>query len=140
MRTMAMAGAMLGAMLGLATTAWAGGSNYGLAPGARDVQARISEWRVPTPEFARDPAPGPDGNIYIAVMSGNEIARFDPRTQRFTEWDLPPGARPHGLLVDRAGRVWYTGSGTGTIGELDPTTGKGVEHRAPSGGELGVIE
>src|SRR5216117_920382 len=80
-------------------------------------------------------APGPDGNIYIAVMFGNRIVRFDTRAKTFTEWELPPGARPHGLLVDRAGRVWYTGNGNGTIGELDPKTGKVVEHKAPSGGD-----
>ena len=114
----------------------AGGSNYGITPGARpEVLGRISEWTVPTPQFARDPAPGPDGNIYIAVMFGNKIARFDTRAKTFTEWDLPPGARPHGLLVDRTGRVWYTGNGNGTIGELDPQTGKVVEHKAPSGGD-----
>lgn len=116
--------------------AWAGGSNYGVAPGARpDLAGRIAEWPVPTPRFARDPAPGPDRNIYIAVMFGNKIARFDPRAQAFTEWDLPSGARPHGLLVDPRGQVWYTGSGNGTIGQLDPATGKVIEHRAPSGGD-----
>ena len=36
-------------------------------------------------------------------MSGNKVARFDPKTQLFREWDLPPGHRPHGLLVDRGG-------------------------------------
>jgi len=112
----------------------AGGSNYGITPGAlSQVAGKISEWPVPTPQFARDPAPGPDGNIYIAVMHGNKIARFDTKTEKFTEWDLPRGARPHGLLVDPEGIVWYTGNGNGTIGRLDPKTGKVTEYRAPSG-------
>ena len=116
--------------------AWAGGSNYGITPGARaTIEGKISEWPVPTPRFARDPAPGPDGNIYIAVMKGNKIARFDTRTQTFAEWDLPSGARPHGLLVDRTGQVWYTGNGNGTIGQLDPATGKVIEHKTLSGGD-----
>jgi virginiamycin B lyase len=116
--------------------AWAGGSDYAVAPGARPaLGGKISEWAVPTPQFARDPAPGPDGNIYIAVMRGNKIARFDTRAKSFTEWALPSGARPHGLLVDREGQVWYTGSGNGTIGQLDPATGKVIEHKAPSGGD-----
>src|SRR5204862_3752195 len=134
-RTMRLAVALLTLQLTAAVAA-AGGSNYGIAPGARvKVEGRISEWKVPTPQFARDPAPGPDGNIYITVRFGNKIARFDTRAKTFTEWDLPQGARPHGLLVDRAGRVWYTGNGNGTIGELDPKTGKVVEHKAPSGGD-----
>lgn len=116
--------------------AWAGGSNYAVAPGARaNFTGKASEWPVPTPDFARDPAPGPDGNIYIAVMHGNKIARFDTKAQSFKEWDLPPGARPHGLLVDRKGIVWYTGHGNGTIGRLDPATGEITEYRAPSRGD-----
>src|SRR5262252_4680359 len=131
-----MRGLMIGVVVALPVLAHAGGSNYGMAPGARpELSGKISEWPVPTPQFARDPAPGPDGAIYIAVMFGNKIARFDPRTRAFKEWELPAGARPHGLLVDRHGQVWYTGNGNGTIGHLDPVTGKVVEYKAPSGGD-----
>ena len=125
---------------GLAGIAGAGGSNYGVTPGALpEVSGKVSEWPVPTPKFARDPAPGPDGDIYIAVMNGNRIARFSPATQRFIEWELPAGARPHGLVVDGNGIVWYTGNGNGTIGRLDPKTGKVTEYRAPSGGDPHTI-
>jgi virginiamycin B lyase len=123
-------------ILAVASEAWAGGSNYGITPGARpNLEGKISEWVVPTPKFTRDPAPGPDGNIYITVMDGNKIARFDTRAKTFKEWDVPEGARPHGVLVDRNGQVWYTGNGNGTIGQLDPATGKVIEHKAPSGGD-----
>ncbi len=115
-------------------TALAGGSNYGVTPGTRNIAGKVSEWQVPTPEFARDPAPGPDGNIYIAVMNGNKIARFDPKTRTFKEWDLPSGAHPHGLVVAPDGVVFYTGNRNGTIGELDPKTGAIRSHKTPSGG------
>jgi virginiamycin B lyase len=119
----------------LPAAALAGGSNYGITPGAlASFTGKVSEWPVPTPRFARDPAIAPDGSVYIAVMNGNKVARFDPKTQRFQEWDLPPGHRPHGLLVDRSGSVWTTGNGNGTIGKLDPATGKVIEYRTPSGG------
>ncbi len=121
-------------LLLVASGALAGGSNYGVAPGTKQFSGKIAEWPVPTPKFARDPAPGPDGNIYITVMQGDRIARFDTKTQKFNEWNLPAGAHPHGLLVDKEGRVWYTGNGNGTIGELDPSTGTVTEHRTPSGG------
>lgn len=112
-----------------------GGSNYGITPGALpDPAGTVREWPVPTPRFARDPAIGPDGSVFVAVMNGNKVARFDPQTETFREWDLPPGHRPHGLLVDRKGIVWTTGNGNGTIGRLDPATGAVVEHRTPSGG------
>jgi virginiamycin B lyase len=114
----------------------AGGSDYAIVPGnLAKFSGKVSEWPVPTPEFARDPAPGPDGDIYIAVMYGNKIAHFDTAKQTFNEWDLPSGARPHGLLVDKDGIVWYTGNGNGTIGRLDPKTGKVTEFKAPSGGD-----
>ncbi len=114
--------------------AYAGGSNYGVAPGTiANIAGKVQEWPVPTPRFARDPAIAPDGSIFIAVMSGNKVARFDPKTQTFKEWDMPPGHRPHGLIVDRQGMVWTTGNGNGTIGKLDPATGKIVEYKTPSG-------
>lgn len=116
--------------------AWAGGSNYGIVPGANpNFAGKVTEWPVPTPKFARDPAPGPDGNIYITVMHADKIARFDTRTKTFKEWDLPRGTHPHGLLVDKDGMVWYTGNGNGTIGKLNPATGKVAEFQAPSGGD-----
>jgi len=116
-------------------SSYGGGSNYGIAPGPHpQLAAKVSEWPVPTPRFARDPAPAPDGSIYIAVMSGNKIARFDPKTAAFREWDLPRGHRPHGVLVDKHGIVWTTGNGNGTIGRLDPATGNITEFKTPSGG------
>lgn len=132
--------ALASACAALPAPAWAGGSNYGVAPGALpQVAGEAREWPVPTPRFARDPAPGPDGAIYIAVMRGNRIARFEPASERFTEWPLPEGAQPHGLVVDGAGIVWYTGNGNGTIGRLDPGTGQVHEYRVPGGGDPHTI-
>jgi virginiamycin B lyase len=119
----------------LSPLAGAGGSNYGVAPGRlADFAGQVSEWPVPTPAFARDPAVAPDGSIFIAVMQGNKVARFDPASQRFQEWDLPPGHHPHGLVVDRQGVVWTTGNGNGSIGRLDPATGQTREYPTPSRG------
>jgi len=122
-------------LLAAPLVASAGGSNYGIAPGALpDVAGKVREWPVPTPRFARDPAAAPDGSIFISVMSGNKVARFDPRTQTFREWDLPSGHRPHGVLVDKQGIVWTTGNGNGTIGRLDPASGRITEFNTPSAG------
>ncbi|MEK6593595.1 MAG: hypothetical protein AABZ67_10995 [Pseudomonadota bacterium] len=123
-----------GFLLLLPLAAYAGGSNYGITPGALpNLAGKVSEWPVPTPKFARDPAVAPNGSIFIAVMNGNKVARFDPKAKTFREWDLPNGHRPHGLLVDRQGMVWTTGNGNGTIGKLDPASGKMVEFKIPSG-------
>lgn len=125
----------LAACLALPGPLLAGGSDYGTAPGIPSAFAgQVSEWPVPTPEFARDPAVAPDGSIYIAVMRGNRVARFDPATASFREWPMPRGHLPHGLLVDRRGIVWTTGNGNGTVGRLDPASGDIREFRTPSGG------
>ena len=53
-------GIIVGLILVTTGVAWAGGSKYGITPGSRPLVAgKISEWQVPTPKFARDPAPGP---------------------------------------------------------------------------------
>ena len=126
----------------LPALAFAGGSNYTVAPGVSQPTGKISEWPVPTPKFARDPAVAPDGNIYIAVMNGNKLARFDPASKNFDEWELPPGTRPHGLVVDEKGTIWMTGHGNGTLLEIPFWGGRPgtmVAHKTPSGGSPHTI-
>lgn len=129
-------------LLLLPALAQAGGSNYTVTPGVSQPAGRIAEWPVPTPRFARDPAPGLDGKIYITVMQGNKLARFDPATQTFDEWDLPAGTRPHGLVVDEKGTVWMTGNGNGTLLEIpfsNGQPGRMSAHKTPSGGSPHTI-
>lgn len=123
------------ALAAAALAAQAGGSNYGIKPGARDIAGRIAEWPVPTPQFARDPTPAPDRRIFLVAMGGNKLARFDPATEKFVEWELPANTNPHSVLVDSDGVAWLTGKGNGTIVEFHPDTGHTVAHRVPSGGD-----
>lgn len=118
--------------------ALAGGSNYGVVPGALpQVQGKVTEWPVPTPKFARDPAPAPDGNIYIAVMAGNRIARFDTKTGKVTEFRAPSGGDPHTLVIDETGVIWFTVQNGQRIGRLDRATGKITEYKT-SGNPYGL--
>jgi len=91
--------------------------NYASLPGEA-AQRKNFGVPVPTPKFARDPAPGPDGNIYIAVMQGDRIA-LSIRSRRNSTNGSPSGPSAR-TARDKEGRVWYTGNGNGTIGELDP--------------------
>jgi virginiamycin B lyase len=112
------------------SVATAGGSNYTVQPGSNPGFAgSVREWSVPTPAFARDPAVTPDGTIYITVMHAEKIARFDPTSEKFQRVEPARRRPPHGLLVDGQGLVWYTGNGNGTIGRLDPSTGKVTEFK-----------
>ena len=120
--------------LALSAAVSAGGSNYGVTPGAREPSGKISEWPLPTPKFGLDPSVAPDGSIYVTERSANKIARFDPATQTFKEWDLPADTNPHGIMPDREGRIWFTGNGNGSLGLLDPASGKVTFFKTPSGG------
>lgn len=129
-------------LMALPALAFAGGSNYTVVPGISQPSGKVSEWPVPTPRFARDPAAAPDGRIYIAVMQGNRLARFDPATQKFDEWELPAGTKPHGLVVDENGTVWMTGNGNGTLLEIPFQNGQPgpmIAHKTPSGGSPHTI-
>jgi virginiamycin B lyase len=96
--------------------------------------AKVTEWQLPKPMFARSSAVAPDGSLYIALPNDNKIVRFDPRTQAFNEWDLLGGHHPNSVLVDHDGTVWTAGYGNGTIGRLKPATGMIAEFSVPSGG------
>ncbi len=131
-----MRGALIAVLLALAgPVAWAGGSNYGVAPGAREPAGQITEVVVPEARGARDPAIAPDGSVFFVKQRDDAIGRFDPAAGRFREWKLAPGAAPHGNLVTLDGRVWATGNGDGTLIELDPASGRITAHRVPSGGD-----
>lgn len=133
---------LLSILMLLPALAAAGGSNYTVTPGISQPTGKISEWPVPTPKFARDPAAAPDGRIYIAVMHGNKLARFDPAAQTFDEWELPAGTMPHGLVVDEKGTVWMTGNGNGTLLEIPFEQGQPgpmIAHKTPSGGSPHTI-
>jgi len=130
----------LAATFAAGALAWGGGSNYGVVPGIRpEFAGKVKEWSVPAPSFAREPAVAPDGSIYISIMQSSRIARFDPRSEAFSLWNLPEGTRPQGLLMGKNGHLYFTGSGSGTIGELDTVSGKLMLHKVPSGGDPHTI-
>lgn len=124
--------AVLAACLCLAAPAAAGD-----AAQAPVFPAKVSEWPLPRPMFARSSAVSPDGSVYIAVPNENKLVRFDPKTQGFKDWDLPGGHQPNSVIVDPKGMVWTTGYGNGTIGKLKPSTGAIAEFSVPSGSNSG---
>lgn len=113
----------------------------GASPGVSVIEAKISEWSVPTPLGPRDPIPDADGNVYFSVARGDRIARFDAISKLFKEWVLPAGTRPHGLAVASDGKVFFAANGNGAIGELDPRTGAVSLHRTsdPAGKPYSIV-
>ena len=91
-------------------------------PGNTEIS--IKEWMVPTPgSRPHDPMFAPDGSVWYSGQMANVLGRFDPKTQQFKEYKLPPKSGPHGLVADKDGNVWYTANFGAYIGKLDPKTG-----------------
>lgn len=85
-----------------------------MAPGAlAEVTGQVEKWPVPTPKFARDPAPAPDGSIFIAMMNGNRIARFNPATGKIDNFDMGATSKPRRMAVGPDGMLWVTFYGWG---------------------------
>jgi virginiamycin B lyase len=74
--------------------------------------------------------PGPDGSVWLAESGMNTIARWDPATQKITEYQdryLPgkegigEGGSKHTVRLDPSGNVWGSGA---PLTKFDPETGK----------------
>jgi streptogramin lyase len=74
----------------------------------------------------------PDGAVWITLALGNQLARFDPVTERFEIHELREGFYPHTLRFDPRGRVWYTIAASNHLGMFDPASGEHREMRLPA--------
>jgi streptogramin lyase len=67
------------------------------------------------------------GNIWYCDTVGNNIGRFDPKTEQFVEYALPTrNTSVRFMGVDRNGRGWYSGFWSGKIGVIDPEGSKQI--------------
>ena len=81
----------------------------------------ISASDIPSETTPRNPLTG-------AKYKG-KIASFDPKTEKFREYDLPgPSPTPYALTIDKRGHVWFSSKDEDIIGQLDPATGKVIEY------------
>ncbi|MBN1659273.1 MAG: hypothetical protein JXA93_12775 [Anaerolineae bacterium] len=75
------------------------------------------------------------GLIWATERDGNKLARLDPTTGEWTEWQIPtPGSQPWGLARDDAGNIWFAESSAGQIGQWVAATGEIVEYPLPDAG------
>ncbi len=95
---------------------------------------QVKKWSTPDNGRPRRLKVAPDGTIWFAAYFNGYIARFDPKTEKFTTYKLPgPMPTPYGLEVDHTGNVWYTSMYTDVTGHIDVKTGKIVEYPSPYG-------
>jgi streptogramin lyase len=74
----------------------------------------------------------PDGALWITLALGNQLARFDPESERFETRSLDAGYYPHTLRFDGRGRIWYTIAASNHLGFYDPASGEARELRLPA--------
>ena len=74
--------------------------------------------------------PAPDGSVWLTEQGSNKIARWDPTTQKITEYQdaylpgqegLMRGGSKHTLRVDQAGNIWSSGD---PLSRFDPESHK----------------
>jgi len=73
-----------------------------------------------------------DGNIVVTEYRGNKVAVFDPKTEKFTEYALPPYTYPYRANFDKNGDIWASTMSTDRVVRLDPKTGKADQYLMPS--------
>jgi virginiamycin B lyase len=74
--------------------------------------------------------PAPDGSVWVAEQGSNKVARWDPTTQKITEYQdsYVPGkegisryGEKHTIRLDPSGNVWASGV---PLTKFDPKTGE----------------
>ena len=120
-----------------------------------EVDAQTGEYVTHTPpmRIGRTMGEGEDsaGNIWLA---GNTLVRFDPRTGRFEEFEIPKVSTPakdyelnlrnvrtegqqefwsraYALAVDSKDNIWYAAYDVGHIGRFDPKTKETRMYQVP---------
>jgi len=73
-----------------------------------------------------------DGTVWFAEFNIGKLASFDPKTEKFAEYQLPgPDPTPYALYIGKDHDVWYSSEYTDVIGRLDTKTGKVLEYPFP---------
>ena len=61
-----------------------------------------------------------DGNIWISIINKDSIVKYLPELDTFEVIKLERESFPFALTVDNDGKIWYSTSGTGKIGFINP--------------------
>jgi streptogramin lyase len=95
--------------------------------------------QIPVPEYkpghftgSLDIEADASGDLWLASQYQGAIERYDPKTNTFAQWAMPPGDHPDFtqdsmVAPDHSnvdGKVWTNNQDTRTFWQLDPSTGK----------------
>lgn len=65
-----------------------------------------------------------DGNIWIVINNKDKILKYNPNSNSFKEIQLDKRSLPFTLTIDDEGKIWFSETGTGTIGYINPENNK----------------
>ncbi len=94
---------------------------------------KVTWWPLPTPNArARRMNIDDQDRIIVTEYRGNKVAVFDTRSEKFTEYDLPPRTYPYRANFDKNGEIWASTMHTDRVVRLDPKTGNALQYLMPS--------
>ena len=99
-----------------------------------DADTHAVKWfPLPTPHArARRMEIDDQDRILVTEYRGNKIAMFDTKTEKFTEYSLPPYTFPYRANIDKNGDIWASTMSTDRVVRMDPKTGVTVQYLMPS--------
>lgn len=111
--------------------------------GSEDAKSNtfIKEYEIPTK--CTQPlaiTTDPDGNVWFAQVNTGKLAKFDPNTESFTEYEnpeWPPKARSMmwGIAYSPDGSLWFTDEAHDSVWKFSIEDGKYYRHGYPSAGD-----
>ena len=102
--------------------------------GKIDAKTGAVTWRaLPTANArARRISVDDQDRLLVTEYRGNKLALLDTRTDKLTEYQLPPYTFPYRAATDKNGEFWAGGMHTDRVVRLDPKTGQTVEYQLPT--------
>jgi virginiamycin B lyase len=93
---------------------------------------KLTLWDLPTKGNPRRLVVDSQGIAWAGEFTAGKIARFDPKTETFKEYQLPgPSPTPYAMGIDRDDNIWYSSHDMDVVGRLDPKTGEVTEYPIP---------
>ena len=102
--------------------------------GRIDAKTLDVKWfATPTPHArARRMEIDDQDRVWVTEYRGNKVAMFDPKTEKFTEYQLPPMTYPYRANIDKNGEIWASTMATDRVVRMDPKTGVTEQYLMPS--------
>jgi virginiamycin B lyase len=102
--------------------------------GTIDAKTGAVKWfPLPTPHArARRMEIDDQDRIAVTEYRGDKVATFDTKTEKFTEYPLPPFTFPYRAQFDKNGEIWASTMSTDRVVRLDPKTGETEQYLMPS--------